>query len=58
MVQPDPRIAAYVAEVSQPGIPFVSTSHITLLRLYEQHGKDVIDQLLAEYWAAVRNQPK
>jgi hypothetical protein len=50
MRQVDPRIAAYVAEVEQPGIPYVSTSHIILRHLYGQHGKDVIDALLAAHW--------
>ena len=50
----DQRIAAYVAEVSQPGIPFISDSHITLRHLYIDHGKEVIDQLLADHWETQR----
>ena len=42
----DPRIAAYIAEVDQPGIPYVSFSHVTLMRLYAEHGAKVIDALL------------
>jgi hypothetical protein len=53
--QPDPIIAAYVAEVSAPGIPYVSTSHVTLSRLYSEHGRARVDALLAEHWAAVRH---
>lgn len=51
--QPDPRIAAYVAEVSVPGIPWISTSHNTLSRLYGEHGRDVVDGLLHEHWSAL-----
>lgn len=55
---PDPRIAGYVAEISQPGIPYVNSSHLTLYRLYAAHGVKVIDDLLNEHWAAQRrNQP-
>ena len=50
----DQRIAAYVAEVSQPGIPHFSTSHITLRNLYSDHGKEVIDQLLSDHWETER----
>ena len=49
----DPRIAGYVAEISKPGIPFISTSHSTLRRLYEAHGHQVIDELLATHWRTV-----
>ena len=47
----DPRIAAYVAELNQQSV--VSYSHRTLRYLYQEHGTEVIDQLLNEHWAAV-----
>jgi hypothetical protein len=50
--QPDPRIAGYVAEVSVPGIPWISTSHLTLQRLNGEHGKRVVADLLDEFWSA------
>jgi hypothetical protein len=54
----DPRIAAYVAEVSQPGIPYVSTSQDRLMELYVIHGEQVINDLLTLYWSEQRsNQP-
>lgn len=52
----DPRIAAYVKEVSQPGIPYVSHSHVTLRELYSEHGQQVIDDLLAAHWKEQREQ--
>lgn len=51
---PDPRIAAYVEEVSRPGVPYVSTSHVTLGRLYDAHGRATVDSLLAAHWQALR----
>lgn len=52
----DPRIAAYVKEVSQPGIPYVSNSHGTLRELYYEYGRQVIDDLLAAHWKEQRKQ--
>ena len=52
----DPRIAAYVEEISKPGIPYVSYSHHTLLTMYIEHGKQVVDHLLPEHWAKQREQ--
>ena len=52
----DPRIAAYVKEVSQPGIPYISHSHVTLRELYSEHGQKVIDDLLAAHWKGQRKQ--
>lgn len=52
----DPRIAAYVQEVSRPGIPCVSYSHETLRQLYIDHGKQVIDDLLDAHWEEQRKQ--
>lgn len=52
----DPRIAAYVKEVSQPGIPYISNSHGTLRQLYIDHGQQVIDDLLAAHWEEQRKQ--
>lgn len=54
----DPRIADYVRQVSEPGIPYFSYSHKTLWDLYYIHGKDVIDNLLTEHWARQREQNK
>lgn len=51
---PDPRISAYVAEISIVGIPYVSRSHVTLLRLYDEHGKAVVEGLLNSYFKACR----
>jgi hypothetical protein len=51
--KPDPRIAAYVAEVSAPGIPWISTSHVTLRRLWDEHGKATVQGLLQAYWVAL-----
>jgi len=51
----DYRIAEYVKEVSQPGIPYVNHSHETLCKLYCQYGKQVIDDLLAAHWNNQRN---
>ena len=51
---PDSHIAVYVAEVSKPGIPYVNHSHVTLARMYDEHGRAVIDNLLDEYWDALR----
>lgn len=52
--QIDPRIAAYVAELNQPGIPYVSRSHHTLSRIQSEHGEQVINDLLDAHWDAVR----
>ncbi len=49
---PDPRIAAYIAEVEKPGIPWISTSHKTLMDLNDKHGAEVVKQLLHEYFSA------
>lgn len=55
MITVDPRIAAYVAEVSQPGIPYVSMSHYVLAELYVLHGEQVINDLLTAHWAEQRS---
>jgi hypothetical protein len=52
-VKPDPRIAAYVAELEGP-CPVVNYSHLTLLALHQQHGKVLIENLLEQYWHARR----
>lgn len=52
--EPDPRIAAYVAEVSVAGVPWISTSHLTLRSLYSQHGEALVAVLLKRHWAAMR----
>lgn len=54
----DPRIADYVRQVSEPGVPYISYSHKTLWDLYYIHGKDVINNLLTEHWARQREQHK
>lgn len=54
MKTPDERIAAYVAEISKPGVPYVSRSWVTLARLYDLHGRDTVDRLLREHWEALR----
>ena len=50
---PDPRIAAYVAELDGP-TPYVNSSHVTLSWLYSQYGTATVDALLAAHWEAVR----
>ena len=50
----DQRIAAYVAEVSQPGIPYMNNSHGVLRELYITYGRETIDQLLSDHWATQR----
>ena len=52
----DERIAAYIDELSRPGIPYISNSHGTLRELYARYGKQVIDQLLEEYWESLRTE--
>jgi hypothetical protein len=49
-IKPDPRIAAYIDEISQPGIPYVSKSHHKLADLYAEHGRNVVDQLIVDYF--------
>lgn len=56
MATPDPRIAHYIAEIEQPGIPYVSYSHETLRQLYGTHGKALVEQLIAAYFADVRTE--
>ena len=53
-VQPDPRIAAYIREIEAPGVAYVNRSQFTLGGLYSKHGRDVIDRLVNEYFAAKR----
>lgn len=55
MTTPDPRIAAYIAEIERPGIPWISTSHITLSGLQSEHGAALIQQLIDAYFAAKRS---
>ena len=52
-VKPDPRIAAYIAELEGPA-PVVSYSHLTLRALYRQHGQELVENLLEQYWHARR----
>lgn len=56
LTQPDPRIAAYVAELSQPGVPYVNTTHLTRYRLVVQHGAETVQRLLDEYFEAERRE--
>jgi hypothetical protein len=55
-MKPEPReeIAAYVAEVSQPGVPWISNSHHTLFQLGSKYGRSRVEMWLNEHWAAVR----
>jgi len=52
---PDPRIAAYVAEVSVPGVPWISSSHITLRHINIEYGQATVQHLLDKHWAAMRS---
>jgi hypothetical protein len=52
--EPDPIIAKYVAEVSVPGVPWISTSHHELARLYSKYGQGRVIMLLNEHWANMR----
>ena len=52
---PDSRIAAYIAEIEQPGIPYVSTRHNTLHALNVAHGRAYITNLINQYFAEVRD---
>lgn len=52
--KPDPRIADYIAEIEKPGIPYVSTSHLTLFRLGAEHGHGLVAGLIKDYFNAVR----
>lgn len=49
---PDPRIAAYVAELSTNSV--VSYSHLTLHRLNVEHGAALVQSLLDAHWKALR----
>jgi hypothetical protein len=50
----DPRIAAYVEQVSQPGIPYVNMSNYGLEELYILYGEKIINDLLTAHWAEQR----
>lgn len=52
-VKPDPRIAAYIAELDGPASA-VSYSHLTLRSLYRAHGQVLVENLLEQYWHARR----
>lgn len=51
---PRPEIAAYIKEVGQPGVPWISTSHYTLWKLYVAYSSEVVEQWLKEYFDSVR----
>ena len=53
---PHPSIAKYIREIEQPGIPWISTSHLTLKRLYEEHGAEVIQQRINDYFSEKRKE--
>lgn len=55
---PDPRIAAYIAEIETPGIPYFSYSHLTLCRLNGEHGQQAVDALLSDYFLRLRQWDK
>ena len=54
MIAPRPEIAAYIAEIEQPGIPYVSNSHHTRLRLAARYGLGTVDAWIREYFDANR----
>lgn len=54
MAKPDPRIAHYIAEIERPGIPYVSTSHVTLRHLNSTYGAELVSGLIAAYFDALR----
>ena len=49
---PHPIIAAYIAELNENRI--VSTSHMTLASLWDIHGRDVVQNLLHDYFTNLR----
>lgn len=51
---PDPRIAAYIEEISRPGTPYVNGSHNTRWKLVCEHGEETVNRLCDEYFAALR----
>lgn len=53
-VKPDPRIAAYIAEIEVPGVPYISRSHETLSKLYSEHGMELVRSLIDAYFKAQR----
>jgi hypothetical protein len=53
-ITPDPRIAGYIEELETPSV--VSYSHFTLARLWDEHGRDVIENLLNEHFAKQREE--
>lgn len=48
MIRPDPRIAAYIHELTVETV--VSYSHITLRTLYRLHGQPLIDELVQAHF--------
>ncbi len=49
----DKRIAPYVEALKAPqGV--CNTTHLVLRQCYEAHGRQVVDELLAAHWEAVR----
>jgi len=54
MAIPDPRIAAYVAEIELPGVPYINRSATILYNLCCEHGADLVYNLLEDYWEAKR----
>lgn len=57
MTTPDPRIAKYIAQIEQPGIPYVSSSHYTLHELGRVYGHELIASLVKDYFERKRNAP-
>lgn len=55
----DPSIQPYLDHLKRegPGIPYVSTSHITLRHLEAQHGREIIAGLLLDHWTLLRASP-
>ena len=53
----DQRIRHYIDHLATDS-PVVSTSHLTLRQLYADHGQDVIDVALRQYWETLRQLDK
>lgn len=52
--EPDPIIAEHIEEISVPGVPWTSMSHITLMQLYKAYGSVMINELLSDYFRRLK----
>lgn len=52
--KPHPFIADYIYEISKPGIPYISNSHVKLWQMGIQHGHVLIQDLINQYFKALR----